>query len=417
MKLFSQVYRYISGRYEPVTEDTSQGIYLYGKDNKLPQRLIAMIGENGVAKRSVKKLSKYIAGDGFADEVSAKKIVNQKGSTADKLLSAVSSHCAFFEGAAMLVRRNTQGVVADVTPIQFENVRVKLNDTEVIYNKNMGTKDYQRSDDVVYPLFRKANLNQAELAFLHNNYKSRGEVIYVFNEDVMNVRYPMPDYYAAEWDIKASTEFALFDYENVLNGFWPSAILTLIGVIDDETEDDKGKTQAKYLKEKLTEFTGKEKDKKTGLSGRASLLVLNAATKDEIPTLQQLDMKAVLEGSVNKRDQIDRIVSRSFGIHPVLNGFSDAQVLGNVQAISNAISELNNHVNGFQRMLTETFEKIYPDEKYDWTISQFNPIQYIPSEVWETLTEDEKRGIAGFQPKPETEPEQTQGGNEDDKVG
>jgi hypothetical protein len=397
---FIQAYRYFSNKFERVITNKSQGTYLYGHGDNLPQRLIEMIANNGVAKRSVKKLSRYIAGDGFSNELSAELKVNMKGWTADKLLSMVASQTAWFEGMALLVRRKRDGSIGTVEPLQFENVRLKDNDTEVVYNKKCGTKDYKKSEDIIYPIYTKPFLSAIEMQQFEKNYNSRGEVLYVFNQDVLNVKYPIPDYYAAEYDIKSSTEFSLFDYENVYNGFWPSALLTIIGDIDDQTEDDKGKTQAYYLKEKLKEFTGKEKDKE-GLSGRASLLVLNAATKDEIPTLQQLDMKAVLEGSVTKRDQVDRIVSRAFGIHPVLNGFSDAAVLGNTQAISNAITELNNNVNSFQRMITEAFTSIWPNN--DWTISQFNPIQYIPEEVWATLTDDEKRNIAGFEPMPEIE--------------
>jgi hypothetical protein len=116
----------------------------------------------------------------------------------------------------------------------------------------------------------------------------------------------------------------------------------------------------------------------------------------EAPTLVMIDPKPMLEASNTKRDIVAREVCRLFGVHPVLALFSDAAILGNQQALANAIMELNHYINPTQRMISEAFKTLFPLQ--EWNISQFNPINYIPSEVFAQLTADEIRAIAGYEP-------------------
>ena len=129
------------------------------------------------------------------------------------------------------------------------------------------------------------------------------------------------------------------------------------------------------------------------------LLVQFAKSKEEVPVLQQYDAKSILESSNSKRDTIGRAVCHLFGVHPVLVGYSDAAVLGNTQAISNASEELNKLVNPLQRMLTNAFKQLFPNN--EWNISEYTPIQYIAPEVMADLTSDERRNIAGYEPLPD----------------
>jgi len=102
-----------------------------------------------------------------------------------------------------------------------------------------------------------------------------------------------------------------------------------------------------------------------------------APTKDEITTIQTVDIKPILDASNSKRDVIERSVCRLFGVHPVLCGYSDAAVLGNTQAIANASLELNKVANPFQRLMTDAFRQLYPN--VEWEIFIYIKKNTIPT--------------------------------------
>ena len=216
-----------------------------------------------------------------------------------------------------------------------------------------------------------------------------------------NPQYPVPDYYASIEDVLTSAEIQRYDLEAVMNGFVPSAILTLVGKTDNTTKDANGRTARDYQEDALASFTGHDKNEE-GLSGRNRLLVMEAATKEEIPVLQTFDAKAILDASNSKRDVIERAVCRSFGVQPVLVGYSDAAVLGNTQSIANASLELANNVNALQRLIERTFTILFP--QVEWKLSAFKPVSYIPESVYQYLTEDEIRALYGYKSKVITTP-------------
>jgi len=126
-------------------------------------------------------------------------------------------------------------------------------------------------------------------------------------------------------------------------------------------------------------------------------MLMFAPNKDSIPVLQPFDAKAIYDASNTKRELIERSVCRLFGIHPVLMGYTDAAVLGNQQALSNAVALLNNKINSFQRHISSAFNELF-GEDYDFTISTFTPYQFIAPELFAVLTEDEKRATGGYSP-------------------
>jgi hypothetical protein len=70
-------------------------------------------------------------------------------------------------------------------------------------------------------------------------------------------------------------------------------------------------------------------------------------------------------------------------------GYSDAAVLGNTQAISNASVELNKVVANRQRLIREAFEMLYPE--MDWSTSDYMPLTYIEPSLYADMTQDERR--------------------------
>jgi hypothetical protein len=385
----------------PEKEDKNKDIWAYGSDDKLPNRLLSIIADSGVATRCVSKLTEYIASDGFTEPKSASLQVNPK-QTADELLQEQANYAAYFGGAAFHIKRKANGEIGEVSAIPFQCVRKKVTSGYLV-NLTYGQPKFDRTKEKIYPEFKGVKISPEELKEVPN-----GEILYVYRKTAANAQYPVPDYYAGIEDIQTSAEVSKYDLETVVNGFATSGILTLVGDIDDESKDENGKTELQYIQDRLREFTGQVKNE-NGLGGRNRLLVQYAKTKEEVPVLQQYDAKSILEASNSKRDVIGRAVCYLFGTHPVLMGYSEAAVLGNTQAIANASIELNKLVNPLQRMLTNAFKMLFPT--MEWNISEYMPIQYIDPALYADMTQDERRNkFLGL------EPIETDAGGEADKT-
>ena len=387
MKNFIKVIPFMN-MFVPEKENRSKGIYEFGKDNLLPNKLMRWVLDSGTAKRAQEKRAAYITADGFVEEEAANLKVNPF-QTADKLLTEISGYQAYFKGFALHVKRRPNGVEVETLP--FQDIRKRL-DGDFSYNPTYSSTKFDQNKEKIIKAFKFGKIDQSHLDKIGDN----GELIYAYHKSADNKHFPIPDYYAGIEDIRTSSELQKLDYEAVVNGFIPSAILTLIGNLDDESEDENGMTEKDYFDEQLEAFTGNVKDYE-GKSGRMRLFINWARTKDEAAVLQPFDAKAIIDASNSKRDIIDRTVSRLFGVHPMLLGFADPAGLGNQQAMANASQELNNDVISDQQLVTEVFQALYPDIK-NWDITTFRPIQFIPDKILEDLTIDERRALVGYAP-------------------
>lgn len=380
-------------RWVPRLEQKGTGLLFYGKNNLLPNDVIKYINESGIGKNCVRTLAQFIQADGFADEtIAASKIGIW---SMDNLLVNVATQYSYHYGFAFYVSRRGDGSIARVEPAPFEAIR-KLEEGDFEVNVTYGQPDYKKDKAKKHPPYRGKEPNLKEVGEDLVKYEKRPEIFYSYIKTPDNPNYPVPDFYAGIEDIITSSELCKFDLETVMNGFITSAILTLIGEIDDEAKGKDNLTDLERFEQQLKQFTGELKDR-DGLSGRNRLLLQFAPTRDAVPVLQPFDAKAIYDASNTKRDVIERSVCRLFGIHPVIMGYTDAAVLGNQQALNNAVALLNYKVNMIQRHISSAFNELFGEEK-DFTITTFNPFNYIAPEIMATLTTDEKRAIAGYSP-------------------
>lgn len=388
----SKVYSFVNLYVPQLVHTKSKSILNYGVNNLFPNELLKTLAESGTATSCVEKLSQFIDADGFQDESSSNLMVNEK-QTADGLLTEISSAIATFSGFSLFVRRTADGKINSVEYIDFELIR-KTKDGNFIYNKYYGTEWYKESEDTKYPAFKGVNITREDFAKQIQEFGSVGEIIYSFKQQAGKRIYPIPSYYAGIEDIKTDAELSKFEYETAVNSFVTSAILTIVGEVDNKTKDDRGKTDQDYLDDTLQEFTGAIKNSK-GHSGRNKLTVLSAKTREEVPVLQNFDTKAIMDAASGATDRVARKVARLFGVPSFLVGL-DGSTGFNTKMIVDQIDLFNKNINGIQRQISEVFETLYPS--LDWTITTFKPIGYVDSEVYAKLTDDEIRAIAGYKP-------------------
>ena len=373
-------------RIAKVAKNKSTTIY----DNTFIQELTTACLDSGTARICIERRASYIYGEGFVDELLSKKIANEK-QTFDKLLASISQNLALYKTVCLHVLFDGKGDVYKVYSLQVD--KVKKGDGIFIYNPTANTSYFDRTLDKEYAEYNPKLTNTERIAVLDKEVKKhkvqRGQILYLFNESIGGNAYCVPPAYSGIEDIITDHELASYDLENLQNGFMPSAILTVIGNADDTVKDANGKTAKDRLKANLQSFTAKGE-------GRSKLLVMSATTKEAIPNLQQLDVGQLLNGLDSITERIGRKVCRLFDVPPVLAGFEDASILGSNQTFKNALLVLQHSVKKDQDLIKEALSSIY--KTMDFSISNLQLIDFIPSEVMAKLTDDELRAIAGYAP-------------------
>lgn len=391
----SKVYEFMNLFVPQKIENKSKDLFLYGTNNLFPNDLLKTLAESGTATSCANKIDQFIQADGFIEESTANVITNPAtGEKADSLLSMISSCVSIYQSFALYVKRTADGKFYSAEYIEFEKLRKTISG-HFIFNKNFGNEYYKEIEDIELPAFKKRDLTPLELSVQVDRFGDVGEVFYVHKKKVGQNIYPIPSYYSGIEDIKTDAELSKFEYETAVNSFITSAILTIVGNVDNTIKDEKGNTDQDYLDNTIKDFTGAKKDK-NGMSGRNKLAVFSAATKEEIPVLQSFDSKAIMDAANGATDRIGRKVARLFEVPPFLIGLESATGF-NTKILVDQIDIFNKTVNGTQRFISNALKILYPT--YDWTISTFNPISYIPSEVYAKLTDDEIRASAGYKPK------------------
>lgn len=397
----AKVYSFFN-RIVTITENKSKGIINYDTDNLLPQNLIRKIGESGTATSCIEILNQYIYAEGLVDETLGKDKAN-KNQTFNQAIAEASQYVSLFQGIAWHIKRDGFGKPISIKPIPFENIRVADNGN-YIYNPTYSLDcKYDSLKDVEYPKFRGAEITPEELKLILN-YKNNegeplGEVLYFFNRKPGQYYYPIPSYYANISDIEADAELSKFELESVNNAFLPGGFLTIVGDIDDKTEDENGLTEMDYYDNMCESFTGNSKDAK-GETGRNKLMLLFAKTKEEIPSYQSVNTGEVFNAVEQSTPRVAKKVARAFGVPDFLVNLG-----GSVGFASNIISDniilLNNRVRPVQNLITQSLQMVFPTK--DFTLTQNNPIKYIEPAILATLTEDELRALIGYKPKSKTD--------------
>lgn len=363
--------------------------YLYGANDKLPNELIKAIADSGTATICVSRLKSFIQGKGFTDKKAKELRVNPK-QTADDLLSVISPSSGIFEGFALRVLYRADGKVGSVYKISLKHLRA-MEDGRFRYNWRMGERDYKEAEDVYFRPFTPDVLPGERAKIIADEIKANdeqlGEIMLVFQPKEIQFGdiYPIPDCYSGLDDIQSDAALQRQDKRNIKKGFKANVIIAMPGEVDDQTEDEDGKTDQDYLDETLQNFT-----KEDG----SSIALLNGKNKDSLPQITPFPVADILNGTQGARDRVPRAVCRHFSVPPVLAGLEVAAILGNTQAIINSLKMFIQIVADRKAMIERAFTKLWPE--YEWQISDLNVYDYLDPKIAEKLTADEIRGIGGM---------------------
>lgn len=390
---FAKVYSAVQNAIVTIKENKSTGQYLYGRDDKFPNKLLDVVSDSGTATSCITIKSDFISGEGFSSDVTKNLKINPY-ETANHFLYKISPYVATFEAVALNVQFDWDGNPR-VFLIPFQTIRKNENGTFRV-NPNYGTSEYKQSETLTYPPFKKGQsieeIREMIEIQLATHERQLGQIIYCYRETPKSIHYPVPDYFSGIDDIRSDAEISKIEIENCTNGFMPSAILTLVGEVDNQTKDQNGLTDQQKLDDALMSFTGAK-------GGRNRLALLTAKTKDAVPVLQSYDAKAMFDAINGATDRLARKTCRHMGVPPILIGLSTAGQLGNNQELANYMELFTFSVKKYQSLIIEALKEVFPT--IDWSIAPLQLLKYLPDYVLNKLTDDEVRELGGYAPVPQ----------------
>lgn len=384
-----------------VEENKQRKFYSYGEKDVLPNELIRAISDSGTATVCVSRLKSFIVGRGFTNDQAKTFQINKK-QKASAFLADIAPSSAIFEAVAFRVLYALNGLPGSIYRIPIKTLR-RMTDGSWCYNALRGEKGYKENENIYFRNYTP-NVNPLErVRIINDEISKHGEQLgeiwcdfqlkEVHNGDI----YPIPDCYSGIEDIRSDASLQRQDERNIKKGFKAQVVIGVPGEIDDQTQDENGKTEADYLQEDVAQYMGED--------GK-SALILPSKIKGEAPVVIPFPIADILNGTAETRDRIPRAVARHFSVPPVLIGMEVAAVLGNNQALINSLKIFLTIVSDRQMMITNMLTELFPN--IDWSIGQANIFDYLPDAVLAKLTDDELRELGRYAPLEKTTPTEQQ---------
>lgn len=385
----NDVRRFVKNRLAYIQQVSNDGYIYYGIDDRLPNQIIDGINNSGTATNAIKKLRQFIEAEGFKDEYTNQFRVN-KNQTFKDLLGDVVENETKLEGFALRLYFNGEGNIAKIYCVPITWIR-RRDDNHFVVNPRMGEDNRRTSEDEIIrefdpslqPSERKALIRE-EVA---KHKQQLGELFYCYRQKLgRNYNYyPVPDFYSGFDDIIADGKISTLELRNIVNG-WRAGIVLSTGMIDNENEDQHGKTQLDYFNDSVSDFLGED---------AADVIHLMARTQEEKPEVTVLPIKDLVDMTEKATIRLGEKVGRLMGVLPILLGFAKQGQLGNVQELKNSMSLFYMSIIGRQNWITEKLnflkDFIENGEGLDFELSRLNPFDLLPEKVIERLTDRELR--------------------------
>jgi len=378
-----------------ILKNRANNKYLYGEFDNLPNVIISAVDNSGTATACVNRLAQFIQADGFIGEG----MDNIQANSRQKLtaiLGEQAQNVAYFQGYALRLVFNVEGNIAKIFNLDIKTLRRVGKGFE--FNPLMGEVGKDETETRIIPEFdpeRDAQERRALIAEQIKRYGEQvGEVLYIFKKGMGRYYdiYPIPPYYSAIEDIISDGKISQLDLRNISQGFRTPVVIST-GPIDDQNEDEDGKTAQDYFDEALEGFTGED---------ASPILHLKGATEEFKPSVTVIDLAEILDQTEKTSERIAKRVARIIGVPDVLIGMETPGKLGNVQELKNQMALFALSLYRMQQMIKEGYDLIKPllalrgmenVQDLDFTISTLKPFDFLPESVINNLTSEEQKQL------------------------
>lgn len=378
-----------------ILKNRANNKYLYGEFDNLPNVIITAVDNSGTATACVNRLAQFIQADGFIGEG----MDNIQANSRQKLtaiLGEQAQNVAYFQGYALRLVFNVEGNIAKIFNLDIKTLRRVGKGFE--FNPLMGEVGKDETETRHIPEFDPERTPQERRALIAEQIKRYGEqvgeVLYIFKKGMGRYYdiYPIPPYYSAIEDIISDGKISQLDLRNISQGFRTPVVIST-GPIDDQNEDEDGKTAQDYFDEALEGFTGED---------ASPILHLKGATEEFKPTITVIDLAEILDQTEKTSERIAKRVARIIGVPDVLIGMETSGKLGNVQELKNQMALFALSLYRMQQLIKEGYDLIKPllalkgmenVQELDFTISTLKPFDFLPESVINNLTSEEQKEL------------------------
>lgn len=389
----------------------------WGANNLLPQEILKVVYDSGTAETCLDRLGQFIGGHGFADKNVGQAMANPR-QTFNELLAEAKHYAAFGLGMALALRFTHGGTDPEVYCVETDCLRREKGGSRFVLNLELAKGNAPNAHNRIYlpydPMATAEQLSEEVIAAAATG-SYWGHLWFVFEKRVGRGLYPTPHYWAAKEDIESDAAVPRYDRKQIKNGFFPDAILTLIGEkykdVDDEswvpgegqTNDDRP-----YLKSPDRANIEKTVQALKGSDSESTIMLNIVESESEKPQIDFIDKGPNSKGLTDMTNRIEGKVYRRMGVPPVLCGVAEAGMLGSNQQIVNSIKLFNLVVAPRRALITDSLTRLFPGR--DFAVAPLNPVDYVDPAVVGKMTDDELRALQGLPPleKPQdTEAQQT----------
>ncbi|GAA4362771.1 hypothetical protein GCM10023185_31020 [Hymenobacter saemangeumensis] len=379
----------------------------WGSNNQLPQEILRVVYDSGTAETCLDRLAQFIGGRGFASKDVAGRMANP-GQTFNQLLGEMKHYAALGLGVVLFIRFTFGGEVGEVYCGQTDCVRREKGGPRFILNLKLAQGKMPAAENRIYlpydPQASAAEISEQVVAAVGSEEGYWGHCWHVFEKRPGRELYPVPHFWASKEDLESDAALPRYDRKQIKNGFFPDAVLTLVGKKYDDvpaqpgwqpgegqTADDEPYMESPDLtaiKTQLKELKGAESE--------ASILLNVVESETEKPQIDWVDKGPNSKGLSDMTARIEGKVYRRFGVPPVLCGVSEPGLLGNNQQIVNSIKLFNLVVEPRRVLITHALGHLFPS--LDFGVTPLNPVEYIDQAVVAKMTDDELRAVQGLPP-------------------
>lgn len=382
-----------------VYENRGIGQWWYGSNDQVPQELLSVIQQSGTAMLCVDKAQQFIA-KSFVDPSINNYRINAS-ETALELAKRTAYDVKIFNAISWRVLYDGNGKPGMIYQIPIRHIRRNINGT-FKYNPRMYEQFYNRAEDVIYREFNPLVNPQERQNIIASEIKEHGyqlgEILFMFTKTPFRHGdiYPFPKAYSDLESIKADAILQDLEQEKLDGKYNNDMIISLIGE-DNQVQPQQDLALANSQQPDLIDANQEfEKNLANFQSGINKILVIKAESKDGMAKVDTFNGGDNLAQLALAADRIPRRVCRVFDTPAVMAGFDVATMLGNQQAMSNAMKLYQFDIEAMQQLICLAFSKVFPD--VEWSLQKTTLFEFLPTEVLNELTPEEKRAFGGFEP-------------------
>ena len=356
----------------------SAGYIEYGAKDSFPNYLMDTVSKSHTCFSCIDTRSSFIEGR-LKSESLSNMFVNSDGDTFEEVHHRITADYSQFEGAYIHLSYNLKKEITKIQHLPFEYCRLGLPNefgriTYIVYNPYFGTPDFQKEENVIFPIF---NPDESVLDGQMGSGNFNGQVMFIKEERPGSRFYPVPYYWSGHYWFDVERKIGEFHNSNIDNNFLLSVLIKFVGDPNQGVEfDDEGnvkKTIKQVIDEQLeNKYSGKDKG--------GVVMTLWGDSKEAFPEIESFPTNTHDSLFTALQELLKENITVATNIPPILANINVSKGLSN-DDITNSVALLQGKIQKTQNKLEATYSKIFKKSIWGEQDATLLPFEYGAKEV------------------------------------